>query len=283
MPVIDTDKVSLLIKECAAHIITPRFQQLQDHEIDTKTGPRDLVTQADIQAEAFLERHLPDLAPGSLVIGEEGVSRGDHQLDTLLVSDDHPVWIVDPVDGTYNFVHGKPEFGVMVACVIGGRVQHAWIYDVVGDKMYASEYGAGAYCDTTRLRVSQQRNPAEMIAHVSRRFFPEGLQDQMEERVDAFKSWRTIGAAAHEYTRVAAGVSDAAVYSRLKPWDHLPGSLIVSEAGGYIAKWDGQPYCLKDSYAGLIVTNSKESWDMIYDVLFSGFDMSIYTDPAQKA
>ncbi|MBG77719.1 MAG: inositol monophosphatase [Alphaproteobacteria bacterium] len=277
MPVIDTDKISDLIKECAAEIITPRFQQLQDHEIDTKTGPRDLVTQADIQAEAYLEKYLPSFLPGSIVIGEEGISRGDHQLEALSTSYDRAVWIVDPVDGTYNFVHGKPEFGVMVACIIDGEVQHSWIFDVIGEKMYAGEKGAGAFCNgSQRLAVSQQRNLDDMVAHVSRRFFPEELQDHIRERMERFQSWMTVGAAAHEYTRVASGVSDVAVYSRLKPWDHLPGSLMVAEAGGYIAKWDGTPYSLADSYAGLIVTNSKDSWDAVHHMLFDGFDLTTF-------
>lgn len=280
MAIIDTDKISDLIKDCAAQIITPRFQALQDHEIDTKTGPRDLVTQADIQAEAFLEKYLPSYLPGSIVIGEEGISRGDHKLDSLLRSHETPIWILDPVDGTYNFVHGKAEFGVMVACIINGEVQHAWIYDVVGDKMYASERGAGAYCDAQRLRTGQARPAHEMIAHVSYRFFPEEMQPAIQERMQSFKSWQTIGAAAHEYTRVAKGESDVAIYSRLNPWDHLPGSLIVAEAGGYIAKWNGQPYSLKDHYAGLIVTNSKESWSEVHETLFSGFDMKRYEEAA---
>ncbi len=276
MSVIDNDKISDLIKDCARQIILPRFQALADHEIDTKTGPRDLVTQADIQAEAFLEKHLPDLYPGSIVIGEEGISRGDHSLDVLAKPSREPVWVIDPVDGTFNFVHGKEEFGVMLAYIVDGQVQHAWIYDPLKDRMHVAEKGAGAYCNDQRHRVSQQTNPSEMIGHVSRRFFPDDLQDTIEERMQGLKSWRTIGAAAHEYTRIAAGQSDVSVYSRLKPWDHLPGSLIVTEAGGYIAKWNGQPYELSDQYAGLIVTNSKESWDNVFELIFSGFDISKY-------
>ena len=111
MPVVDMDKVADLIKTCAEEIILPRYQQLKDHEIDTKTGPRDLVTQADILAEAFLEQELPNLYTGSTVVGEEGISRGDHDLKTLQCSADQPVWVIDPVDGTYNFVHGNDHFG----------------------------------------------------------------------------------------------------------------------------------------------------------------------------
>lgn len=274
MAVIDTDKISDVLRECAQLHILPRYQSLRADEISEKTSPRDLVTQADIDAEAFLEKVLSDLYPGTLVMGEEGVSRGDRPLD-MLVRTDEPVWVVDPVDGTFNFVEGRPEFGVMLAYVVGGQVQHSWIYDVIAGDMYVAEKGSGAYVGGKRLQVSGARNPSAMQGHVSVKFFPKALQPVIGERVDVFASSRTIGAAAHEYIRLARGDADVLLYSRLKPWDHLPGSLLVREAGGVVRKWDGEDYGVADLYAGLIVTNSAESWRAI-KALFDGIDFSDY-------
>lgn len=275
MAIIDPERIADLIVECAGLHIVPRFQALRDDEISTKTSPTDLVTQADIDAEAFLEKVLPDLYPGSLMIGEEGISRGDHSLDALGQAE-RGVFVVDPVDGTSNFVNNKAEFGVMVAYVVAGVVENAWIYDVPAQKMHMAERGAGAFVDGVRHRVSSQRDVSKMIGHINAKFFPKELQPILEERMELFGDYKSLGAAAHEYTRVAAGQSDVILYSRLKPWDHLPGSLLVREAGGVVKKWDGHPYEVQDHYAGLIVTNSEESWQAIYDAVFEGIDLSRY-------
>ncbi len=275
MSVIDPEKIAEILKETAALHIMPRFQKLEDHEISAKTSPRDLVTEADIQTEAHLERILPDLLPGSRVIGEESVSRGETTLD-ILQRDDEKVWIIDPVDGTFNFAHGKSEFGLMLACVINGQTEHAWVYHVVDEKMHVAERGSGAYMNGTRLRVEPQNDISKFVAHVNYKFFPEEIRPQIKTVMKNFAQSYSIGSAAHEYTRIATGQSDLIVYSRLKPWDHLPGALIVEEAGGYIAKWDRNPYTPKDDYAGLIVTTSRENWEQAYELFFEGVDLSKY-------
>jgi fructose-1,6-bisphosphatase/inositol monophosphatase family enzyme len=272
MAIIDLDRISGILRECAQTYIVPRYQLLRDDEISQKTSPRDLVTHADIEAEAFLEKVLPDVYSGTLVLGEEGVSRGDHLME-MLSQDDKPVWVVDPVDGTFNFVQGNPDFGLMLAYVAGGEIRQSWIYDILKDDMYVAEKGSGAYVGSQRLRVSDVRNVPDMRGHISIKFFPKDLQPVIEERVDAFKSSRTIGAAAHEYIRLARGDADVLIYSRLKPWDHLPGALLVREAGGVVRKWDGSEYGVRDLYAGLIVTNSDESWSAVCEAVFDGVDM----------
>ena len=113
---IDPHKISALLKQASQEFILPRYQSLKGDEIATKTGPRDLVTAADIEAEKFLTRVLPDLLPGSIVVGEEGVSNGTASLASLKTHSG-PIWVVDPVDGTFNFANGTEHFGIMVALV----------------------------------------------------------------------------------------------------------------------------------------------------------------------
>lgn len=275
MSVINPEKVADILSECADLYILPRYQQLKDYEISTKTGPRDLVTQADIDVEAHLERVLPDLLPGSIVIGEEGVSRGDMNIDALQ-DKSQKIWVVDPVDGTHNFVSGKREFGVMLACVIDGVTQCSWIYDVLGEIHYIAERGAGAYMSSERLSLEPKDDLEHMTAHINYRYFPKAIQPKIRNAMDQFGESFSLGCAAHEYTRIAKGESDLALYSRLKPWDHLPGALMVREAGGFIAKWDGTEYTPQDDYAGLIVTSSEKNWNKSFNIIFKDIDIEEY-------
>jgi len=114
---------------------------LQAHQIDTK-AQGEIVTQADIHAEQRLTRHLTNLVPGSCVVGEENTAR-DHTILDLLESD-RPVWIVDPVDGTHNFAHGKPRFCVIVALSYRQTTLAGWIFEPIADRsVYAArEKGA---------------------------------------------------------------------------------------------------------------------------------------------
>ena len=266
MPQVDIDKVSDLIRQASAEFIMPRYQVLQDDEVATKTGPRDFVTQADIEAEAFLVQRLPEILPGSIVIGEEGVSSGNASLDALK-DPNAPVWVVDPVDGTYNFVHGKREFGVMVALVVDGQTRTGWIYDILGDEMIVGDAGAGAFVNgERRLSVQPQDNHINFSGFVNPRYFPKSYQPHVLEIKEQFKSCRSMGCAAHEYLNIARGDAQFSVYSRLKPWDHLPGVLILQEAGGYAAKWDMSDYAAADHAVGLISAASEENWNIVREM-----------------
>jgi fructose-1,6-bisphosphatase/inositol monophosphatase family enzyme len=280
---INNDHLLDLIREASATYILPRYKALKNHEISTKTNPNDLVTQADIEAEAFFEKTLPSLLSGSVVIGEEGVSRGDHTLDEL-DHPDHAVWVVDPVDGTYNFVHGGSEFAVMIALVKGGETIGGWIYDVLNDSLTHTIRGEGAYKDGVPLRIPQagEKPLQDMIIHLSPKFFPGSIRQSIKDKGKAIgKNVRTVGSAAHEYMKIAQGISDSAVYCRLKPWDHLAGTLLVQEAGGYVAKWDGRPYTPQDRYAGLIAAHNRQSWQNVYDAFFGDLDLTPFFELAE--
>lgn len=271
MPIIDPEDVSKIIKECSDRYVLPRYNALKDGEVCTKTGPNDLVTQADIDVEEHLKRVLPDLLPGSVVIGEEGVSNGEVSLMALRDTS-RPVWIVDPVDGTYNFVHGKREFGVMLGLIIDGVTQYAWIYDVLGEAMSVAERGAGAFCEGVHLQVAaaDQLDTMHMHGHINPKYFPEIYRPHIAEKRDLFGGCTSIGCAAHEYLRIAKGEAHFSVYSRLKPWDHIPGALIVSEAGGMISRWDGNGYKPQDFDKGIIAAVSEQSWKDVHSIFLDG-------------
>lgn len=277
MSIVDSDKVARVIRQASQEFIMPRYKALQDHEIDTKSSPTDLVTLADIEAEAYLEKVLPDILSGSIVIGEEGVSRGHHDMGSLSVNSGKDVWVVDPVDGTHNFVHGRKEFGVMVALVRNGVCVAGWIYDVLQDSMAHAFLGEGAYIDNVRHHTPLvSKSFEEMIVHLSPKFFPADIKAEMKAKSAQLSNVYTVGCSAHEYMNVAKGTSDSIVYCRLMPWDHLAGSLIVQEAGGVVSKWDNIPYKPQDLYDGLIVARSDDSWQKVYDKFFSDMDMDAY-------
>ena len=140
---IDADAVTALIRAAAARHILPRFNRLAAHEIKQKTSPRDLVTVADLETEQALTPALKALLPGSEVVGEEETARDPAVMDRL--DGDAPVWIIDPVDGTANFVDAVPRFAVLVALSAGEEIRLAWIHDPVRDVTAIASAGGGAW------------------------------------------------------------------------------------------------------------------------------------------
>ena len=157
MTTVDLDRVAQALAEVAEQEIMPRWRNLAAGDVREKTGPNDLVTVADEAAEHALAARLPDLLPGSIMIGEESVEKDRGLLDVL--KGDQPVWIVDPVDGTKNFAEGSDRFGVMVALVERDVTIAAVIYEPVTGRALMAEAGGGAELvdrsgERTRLNVT---------------------------------------------------------------------------------------------------------------------------------
>ena len=146
------DLVEAAMREAAERLIVPRWKTLADGEVEEKTGPSDLVTVADQEAEAFLTPILENMVPGSIVVGEEAVSAGTVSTDALVSGKD--CWLVDPVDGTWNFVQGSERFGVMVAFLRAGEVAQSWILYPVDGRCLVEEKGAGTTFGGERLALN---------------------------------------------------------------------------------------------------------------------------------
>lgn len=265
--VVNSDKVAEFIRDVAADKIIPRFQKLQAHEINTKSGPTDLVTVADIEAEIALTEILLDYLPGSLVVGEEAVSKGAIGIDTLR-SHDGPIWIIDPVDGTSNFAAGTPLFGCMVALVKGGETIAGWIYDIPNGRMGIAEKGAGVTLDGNPIRFSGQydgRALSDLDGFVARKFLPKVIKPIIDEKLEAIRSFKTYACAAMDYLALLREERAFSMYTRIKPWDHLPGSLMIAEAGGTTLKWDKTIYQPGDEWGGLINSVSPSLWPILHD------------------
>ena len=235
MPSIDPSAVEALLREVAAEHILPLFKNLDKEQIRTKSGPTDMVTDADVAAERVLTAELPKLLAGSQVIGEEGVAEAPETINAL--NNDGAFWIVDPVDGTRNFVNGSDSFGMIVALVVDGVTRMGWIYMPTSDECLTAELGAGAFLGGRRLsgRAAQW---GALVGEYSANFIPKELRAQVEGALGQLGEKIRIGSAAHGYARMAMGSLDYVIYGQVKPWDHAAGALIVTETGGRVAFMD---------------------------------------------
>lgn len=265
---VDVDKISDIIREVAEAKIMPRFRQLEPGHIRSKSSPRDLVTIADEEAEIELTRIFKDVMPGSLVIGEEAVSSDKVHREILQTSDDY-IWIVDPVDGTGNFVRGTPIFGTMVALVKSGERIASWIYQIPNNRFITAQKGEGVQIDRKPFTPPPKINPKEdfgnISAFISSLFMPPDLRHHVQDLIGVLKDTSTFTCCAWEYVEILEGRRAFSVYKRIEPWDHQAGVLLLEEAGFYVRMWDKSPYLARHLKGGLISAPSEELWDRVYD------------------
>ena len=256
MSLVDPQMVSNIVAQVAADVILPRFLHLSGADIHEK-NPGDLVTVADREAEQCLIELLPPLLDGSLVMGEECVSADPGLLACL--ADDRPVWVIDPIDGTGNFVRGSTNFAVIVALVWRQQTMQGWIYDPLSGRTTHATRGGGTWRGGARLSIAP-RPVAGMTGSVARRDHPRIAQHGLTAR--------QLGSAAHEYLALLDGTLDFSCYRRLHPWDHAAGTLMVTEAGGKAATFDGKPYRpVPQPGNSLLMAPDEASWQALRDML----------------
>ncbi|MET4697216.1 fructose-1,6-bisphosphatase/inositol monophosphatase family enzyme [Constrictibacter sp. MBR-5] len=258
----DAHKVEALVREVAAEEIVPRFARLGTGDVVEKS-PGDLVTVADLASEKRFGAALPDLLPGSVVLGEEAVAK-DAGLLSMLERDD-PVWVVDPLDGTGNFSAGLPIFAVIVALVVKGRVKAGWIHDPLNGRMATALEGEGAWIDGHRVRVGRPDDLRKLNGAVYGRPFRfsevyRGLWSGGRGRLGQVFNPRCVG---QEYLARLQGGMHFGVYTRLNPWDHAAGCLLHAEAGGHVMRFDGTPYRPAARDPGIVVATDPALWDLL--------------------
>ncbi|MER6074055.1 inositol monophosphatase family protein [Streptomyces sp. NPDC001817] len=229
------------VRKAAAAEILPRFRRLAEHEVDQKSGPHDLVTDADRLAELRLTSDLGALLPGSVVVGEEAVHADPATYAAL--QGDAPVWIVDPVDGTRQFVHGDDGFCTLVALAHRGVVLASWTYAAARDRLATAVRGQGAFLDGERLFAGRPAPGRDLVVATSH---PDYTTDEEKRALSVL--WtdglapRPCGSAGLEYLAIARGELDCVAFSWEAAWDHAAGLLLVEEAGGAHLTRDGEPF-----------------------------------------
>lgn len=265
------DAVYEAIIAAAESAVLPRFQNLAEGEISSKSSPSDLVTIADREAEALLTESLTKIMPGSVVVGEESVSANPSLLNAI--DGDAPVWIVDPVDGTRNFANGQTPFCVMVALTLRGITVGAWIWRPIDSEMVVAFRDEGVRLfetntgNTRSLQVSRPLAVTEMNGFVSFKYLDEEHRALARKNAKKMRRIQAIGCAGEEYLRIAEGRDHFAVFGSLHPWDHAPGSLIVEEAGG-LAVIGGEAYRPTNRIGPLWIASSGHVFDTARTRLF---------------
>jgi len=210
------------------------FGEVEQLQVSMK-GPADFVSNADLKAEKLVRAELSKARPGyGFLMEESGESRG---------SDARHRWIVDPLDGTTNFLHGIPHFAISIALERDGDIVAGVIYDPTRDEMFWAEKGAGAYVNEHRLRVSARRGLGDAVIGTGIPFRGRGDHPSYLAALGAVMSApagaRRLGAAAPDPAYVAAGRYDGFWEFGLSPWDIAAGLLLIREAGGYVSDLTG--------------------------------------------
>lgn len=255
-----------LIRRAARAEIMPRFRRLDAGDIDQKKDENDLVTQADTAAEAMITRGLQMAFPHALVIGEEAVSAKPALLDG--VGDAELCFIIDPVDGTWNFAKGMPLFGTMVSVCRFGQPVFGLIYDPVGDDLMMADNTTPAVWQTRtgRARAIQTAGakPLDALAGYAHiRLMPPADRALMWTKVGALAYVGSLRCSAHEYRLMATGAVDFVLSGHLNSWDHAAGVLICQQAGGKAAMLDGSDYNATVDSGYLLTASSEAVWDTL--------------------
>jgi fructose-1,6-bisphosphatase/inositol monophosphatase family enzyme len=262
-----------ILREAAQAEIMPRFRRLGAGGVRAKSSPQDLVTDADENAERRIAAALAALFPDALVVGEEAAAADASLLDRLAEAE--RAIVLDPLDGTFNFAHGVPLFGVMAAVLARGEVVLAAIHDPLGDDTALALRGEGAWIESAdgsrvELRVRPAETPARMGGIASWQFLPEPLKSRVLGRLPRLAATWSYRCAAHEYRLAASGGCHFLLYHRLLPWDHAPGWLLHREAGGHSAHFDGTEYRPRQVSGGLLCAPDRASWEALRATLLEG-------------
>jgi fructose-1,6-bisphosphatase/inositol monophosphatase family enzyme len=256
-----------IVREAARTCILPRFQRLADADVSTKSGPSDLVTLADTEAEAQMTAALRTLLPGAVVVGEEAIA-ADPTLRSQIGGADLAV-IIDPVDGTWNFAKGLPLFGVILAVTRKGRPVFGVLYEPIMDDWIiatADDPATLIMADgTTRtLHTSAQTKPGAMVGYVPLGLMPRRHREAMVAEFPDFGRITSLRCACHEYRMVTLGHAEFALSGPTPhAWDHAAGVLCVQRAGGVARMLDGSEYDAGVTKGYVLSAASQVVWDKL--------------------
>ena len=257
-----------LIRRTARAEILPRFRTLSATDIDQKSGPMDVVTAADREAEKMIVRGLLSMFPNALIVGEESMT--EDKIAELAEAE--MGFTIDPVDGTWNFANGLSTFGVILAMTRFGVPVFGLIYDpVMDDVLIADETGPAQILAPRRparsVAVSKGGPVENLTGFVSFYNIPEEKRPQMAALMTRFQRLYMLRCAAHEFRMMAQGHVDFVLCSSLSPWDHAAGALIVGRAGGHVACLDGSEYRAQMRSGYLLCASDAATWGRVRDAV----------------
>ncbi|WP_071395479.1 inositol monophosphatase family protein [Bacillus tuaregi] len=243
----------------AAQMIKNSFNKTLD--IQTKSNRNDLVTEMDKSIEQFFIAKIRQHYPGHKIIGEEGFGDSPEILEGI-------IWMIDPIDGTMNFVHMQRNFAISIGIYENGVGMIGLIYDVVSDELYYAVKGKGAYMNDTRLNQLEQVKLSDSIIGINATWVIENNRIDsgiLAPLVKKGRGTRSYGCAALEFAYVAAGRLDAYISLRLSPWDFAAGKILVEELGGVVTDLRGKPLNMLEQCSIFIAKPG------LYDEIFENY------------
>ena len=267
--------IAIKAARSAGAIINRAALDLEVLKVGSK-GPNDYVSEVDRAAEDIIIRTLLEAYPGHGILAEE--SGREHG-----ARDSEYVWIIDPLDGTTNFLHGFPVYAVSIALAHRGQVQQAVVYDPTRNDLFFASKGRGAFLNDRRLRVSKRTRLGDALIGTG---FPFRKGDNFKRYVKMFEEvmqscagLRRPGAAALDLCYVAAGYYDGFFETGLQPWDAAAGSLMITEAGGLIGNFTGDSDYL---YQREVVAGNPKVYGQLVQIL-APYTRVIKDEPAVPA
>ena len=250
--------INVMIKACrkASKTLIRDFGEIENLQVSVK-GPGDFVTASDKKVEKILIEELQKARPNYSILSEE-IGK--------ISNDESYKWIIDPIDGTANFLHGIPHFAISIGLEQDGEIICGIIYDPIKDEMFVAEKGNGSYLNNQRIRVSSRSKLKDCI------IFTGGPKIEAKDRESSLKEYynfsskvqipiRKLGSAALDMAYVAAGRCDGFWQRHLEYWDIAAGIILVKESGGLVTDYYGEYKYLENKT--LLVANSKINKEMI--------------------
>lgn len=262
----DLDFLIATVADAGVNEILPRFRNLSASAISEKTSAVDLVTEADVLAEKRITAALLARFPNAHIVGEETYDADRSVVPAL--ADAPLAFVIDPIDGTFNFASGFPAFGTLLAVTVKGETVAGIIHDPVMGDSIVSVKGAGATLkrkngSDAKLTVAAPAELSEMVGIYAWNHAHPDRRPVIAANMAKTKMALSLNCSAHEYWLVAAGKLHFIGHEKLMPWDHLAGVLTHQEAGGYTAKLDGTPYRPGETTGGILSAPTKDSWKML--------------------
>ena len=247
--------IAIRAARSAGDLIIRKINKLPQLHIESK-APNDYVSEVDRQAESLIIDELMKAYPNHGIVAEEsGKTDGTEEY----------TWIIDPLDGTTNYLHGFPHYAVSIACQKGKRLEHAVVYDPFKQELFAASRGSGATLNNRRIRVANSRSVEGALLATG---FPFKRKDKLDDFMKQFMviyasagDIRRPGSAALDLAYVAAGRLDGYWEGGLGPWDAAAGALIVREAGGMVTDFSGDEHFLDNGQ--VVAANPKVLADML--------------------
>lgn len=235
-------------------LILPKYKNLKETDIMKKKN-NEVVTSIDINVENKLKSYLSKILPNSNIIGEESSFTKKSILD--IYKEKKYCWTIDPIDGTNNLSKGKDKFAIMIALSFFNKILQSWIYQPTTNDFFYAIRNKGSFFNNYKLKSNNTKIIKKSIGSISTKYWDSFDSEKLIKLKQKFYKISSYGSIGLEYVDIAKGVRDFAILSKLNPWDHLPGILILRESGGFDQYFDQSHYNFLLDKKNLIVASNK--------------------------